>query len=141
MTETLTKARDVDQRAAQSFDGGGSDWREVTDRLLAAVEPRQREDVARVLEDTHGGGWGLRLWVSSIIWGGASLPEQVPAELIDVYLTDPEAMPLHECGECGLPVPVRPNRVHGNDGDPERVYFPACPACDSPTGWYLFRAK
>jgi hypothetical protein len=77
-------------------------------------------------------------WVSAIAWRGAVLPTQVPEEIIDVYLSDSEAVPLHDCGSCGLAIPVRPSRLYGLDGDPERVYFSLCPACGSRTGPHMY---
>jgi hypothetical protein len=49
--------------------------------------------------------------------------------------------PLHDCEGCGLLVPVRPSRFDGWDGDPDEVYFPTCPLCESRTGQYLYFTK
>lgn len=121
-------------------EGKWADWQEVVNRFLEAIEPHQRDFVSIALADPYGGGWGLRLWVSAIVWGSALMPAKVPPELIDVYLTDPEVIPLHDCCSCGLTVPVRPNKFQGSTSEPEKVYFPLCPACNSPTGWYLSRS-
>lgn len=125
---------------APSVDERWADWHEVVDRFLEAVEPQQRERVSIALDDPHGGGWGLRLWVSAIVWGSAMMPTKIPAAVIDVYLVDTDVIPLHDCCRCGLAVPVRPNKMHGAAGEPEKIYFPLCPACNSPTGWYLCRS-
>jgi hypothetical protein len=123
-----------------SLDGKWSDWQEVVNRFLEAVQPQQREVVSIALADPYGGGWGLRLWVSSIVWGSAIMPSAIPAQVIDVYLADPDVIPLHDCCSCGLAVPVRPNKLQGASGEPEKIYFPQCPCCNSPTGWYLCRS-
>ncbi len=117
-----------------------ADWQEVVNRFLEAVEPEQREVVSIALADPYGGGWGLRLWVSSIVWGSAIMPAKIPVEIIEVYLADQDVIPLHDCCGCGLAVPVRPNKFHGAVGEPEKIYFPLCPSCNSVTGWYLSRS-
>jgi len=122
-----------------SFDAGDSNWHEVSERFLQSICPEQRGIVERILNDPYNGGWGLRLWVSSIIWGSALMPTRVPAEVIDIYLRDPDVIPLHDCCSCGMAVPVRPNRMYGHEAEPEHIYFPNCPVCSAPTGWYLFR--
>ncbi|HEY7313299.1 MAG TPA: hypothetical protein VH643_28375 [Gemmataceae bacterium] len=70
---------------------------------------------------------GLIRWASKTIDGDeAPLPEALPAALAKTYLDDPEALPCHECGECGLIVPTdRQRRVE---------YFPTCPVCGGRTG-------
>jgi hypothetical protein len=113
-------------------------WAKVSNEFLNAVTPCQRKSVAELLHTVHNGGSGLRDWVSAIAWRGAVLPTQVPEEIIDVYLSDSEAVPLHDCGSCGLAIPVRPSRLYGLDGDPERVYFSLCPACGSRTGPHMY---
>jgi hypothetical protein len=120
--------------------GHWADWQEVVDRFLDAVEPEQREIVSLALADPYGSGWGLRLWVSSIVWGSAIMPAKIPATVIEVYLEDSEVIPLHDCCSCGLAVPVRPNKCNGLTDDPEKIYFPLCPCCGAPTGWYLCRS-
>jgi hypothetical protein len=113
-------------------------WQNAQCNFLNAVSPTQRESVERLLNQLHSGGMGLRMWLQAIAWRGAKLPQSIPVELIDVYLHDSEAVPLHDCEECGLAVPVRPNRLRGCDADPERTYFPCCPSCGGRTGWYLY---
>jgi hypothetical protein len=113
-------------------------WVKVSNQFLNAVAPAQRKQVAQLLHSVHYGGSGLRDWVSAIAWRGAVLPMQIPEELIDVYLSDSEAVPLHDCESCGLAVPVRPSRLYGLEGEPERVYFSACPACGSRTGPHMY---
>jgi hypothetical protein len=123
-----------------SSNGQWADWQGVVDRFLEAVDPQQREVVSLALADPYGAGWGLRLWVSSIVWGSAIMPVKIPVSVIEVYLADADVIPLHDCCSCGLAVPVRPNQCNGVMGEPEKIYFPLCPSCDSPTGWYLCRS-
>lgn len=112
-------------------------WEYTCSRLLEAVDPAQRPAVQEHLHGLHTTSPGLRNWVMALCWRGAVLPGHVPPELIDVYLTDAEAVPLHDCEDCGLAVPVRPSRVAGMEEEPELVYFPFCPLCGGRTGWYF----
>lgn len=115
-------------------------WNEISQRFLAAVVDEQQDAVEPLLQ-LHYGNTGLRSWIDAIVGQGALLPTKIPPAVIDVYLQDPEAWPLYECEECGLAVPVRPNRVLGPDAEPEKVYFPECPACGGKTGYYLYRTR
>jgi hypothetical protein len=116
-------------------------WEWASAQLLAAL-PRERLAAGeRALQNTRGSGAGLREWVSAIAWRGAVCPAFISLELVDVYLKDPEALPLHDCEDCGLPIPVRPSRQQGFEGEPEHVYFERCPACGGRTGWYRYWAR
>jgi len=132
------KAFNLQKKSNQDFE---SHWFEICEQFLNAVASRQRPAVAARLKQPNNGGSGLRDWVAAITWRGALLPERIPESLIQVYLTDPEAAPLHDCEGCGLLVPVRPSRFDGWDGEPEEVYFPTCPLCESRTGQYLYFTK
>lgn len=116
-------------------------WQEAHDRFLAAVDPEQREMVEPLLQQLHYGSSGLRNWLDAIVWQGAVLPERIPRALIDVYLHDPEAAPLYECEDCGLAVPVRPNRTLGPDAEPDKVFFHDCPVCGGRIGYFLYRTR
>jgi hypothetical protein len=105
-------------------------WQQILNRFLQAIAPRQRDRVACTLRELHNGGSGLRQWLGAMVWRGAYLPDSV----LDIYLSDPEAMPLYDCSSCGLAVPVRPSRLHGLDGEPEEIYFSKCPCCGADTG-------
>jgi hypothetical protein len=118
-----------------------SRWLQVCQRFLEAVAANQYEATERLLHDLHSGGAGLRQWVSSIAYRDSILPEQLPVELIEVYLRDAEAYPLHDCEDCGVSVPVRPSRLYGMEGEPEQVYFPTCPCCGGRTGWYAYWSR
>jgi hypothetical protein len=113
-------------------------WESTSAKFLDAIPTHQRERVQRVLETVNAGGSGLRDWVSSIAYRKAAMPKSIPAEVIDIYLKDSEAVPLHDCEHCGFAVPVRPNRLHGMETDPEIQYFPNCPICDGKTGPYYY---
>lgn len=114
-----------------------STWQQTCAQFLRAVAPAQRDHAARLLQQPNNGGGGLREWVSAMAWRKVAVPEQIPMDLVDVYLKDPEAVPLFDCESCGLPVPIRPSRLYGLEGDPDEVYFPNCPLCGSRTGLYL----
>jgi hypothetical protein len=116
-------------------------WDDACRRFLAAVDGLQRMVVELMLTQPHQGGAGLRAWFDAVAWRGAVLPDRIPPEVIDVYIHDAEALPLNDCEDCGLAVPVRPNRIHGFDAEPEYVYFPTCPACGGRTGAYSYCAK
>lgn len=124
-------------RATCAWDGGpGRQWREAQARFLAAVDPRQRHTVAALLPRLPEGSHGLHTWLCLLAWEGAFLPPHIPPEVIGVYLDDPEAVPLYECGTCHLTLPIRPGPPRGGDADRAAlVYFPACPSCGGPTDW------
>jgi hypothetical protein len=116
-------------------------WQTACAIFLDAVPPKQRAAVRQILQNANCGGSGMRDWVSSIAFRGATLPACIPEEVIDVYLDDSEAVPLHDCGRCGFAVPIRPNRLHGVESEPEQTYFPTCPNCGGNTGPYFFWSR
>jgi hypothetical protein len=138
MIETRDNAgssrRELDSKA-------DSNWKVTYQRFLQAVSPRQRDQVARLAKSVHNGGSGLRDWLSAITWRGAILPKRIPEQIIDIYLRDSEAVPLHDCEGCGLAIPVRPSRLYGLEGEPDQIYFDKCPACGSRTGLYLYFSR
>lgn len=107
-------------------------------RLLAAVPAGQRAEVRVTLLDPHRGGHGLRSLLAMLEADGRPLPAELPGELVSVYLTDDAAEPLHDCGRCGLPVPVRAGRHVGHEAAVERDYFPSCPCCGGQTGRHAY---
>jgi hypothetical protein len=111
---------------------------EVQDRFLAAVAPQQRPEVAALLGQRYHGGPGLRIWLRALAVQGASVPDHIPSELIDVYLTDPEALPLYDCSDCGLAIPARAGSRNGPDGQEDWPYFRTCPSCGGRTGLYAY---
>jgi hypothetical protein len=120
----------------RSWDAGpGRQWREAHVRFLAAVDPELRPAVAALLRHLPERSAGLHTWLCCLAWGKAFLPVRLPREVIQVYLDDPEAAPLYECRDCRLDLPVRPGRRWALADPPERIYFPACPACGGATGW------
>jgi len=116
-------------------------WSEARQRFLEAVAEDQRAAVALDLEAFGTRGVGLRTWLAAIAWRGGVLPDGLPRDLVQVYLDDPEARPLHECEACGLLIPIRPARRRGSIVVPSSLHFSNCPACGGRTGWYVFRAK
>lgn len=116
-------------------------WKSACQDFLIAIPDSLRDSVDRILRGIHNGGFGLRTWVAHIAWRGGRLPETVPDALVRIYLSDPEAIPLHDCETCGIAIPVRPNRLNGMEGEPEQLYFPACPVCGGRTGWFLYWAR
>jgi hypothetical protein len=109
--------------------------------LLAAVPPGLRPLVASLLTTPRRGGRGLRAWLSLLAADSRPLPDELPRELVEVYLTDDDAEPLHDCEACGLAVPVRCGRRVGHEPVAEHVYFPACPQCGGRTGRYAFWSR
>ena len=110
-------------------------------RFLAAVPTGLRPNVRERLSSPRSGGRGLRAWLSLLEVDHPPLPGELPRELVEVYLADDEAEPLHDCERCGLPVPVRCGRRVGREPVAEREYFPACPHCGGRTGRYAFWSR
>lgn len=113
-------------------------WEFVYSQFIGLVDKELRDDVQRALVNMHQNGEGLRCWINDIAYRERVLPTLIPREVLQVYLSDPEALPLHDCADCGLSVPVRPNRLYGSEADPEQEYFPICPACGGQTGLYCY---
>lgn len=116
-------------------------WKDTCQEFLVSVPADMHDNVERSLNNLHTCGPGLRAWVSSIAWRGGKLPEVVPSELINVYLADPEAVPVHDCESCGIAVPVRPHRLFGMEAEPEQTYFPVCPVCGGRTGMFMYMSR
>jgi hypothetical protein len=112
----------------------------VRERFLAAIDSEQRPLVEVLLSQPRAGGRGLRMWLRTIAAQESPLPESLPVTLVQVYLNDPEAIPLHDCAGCGIAVPIRPNCLSYEE-EPAEVYFPDCPCCGSRTGLYASWAK
>ena len=114
---------------------------EPMDRLLAAVSADQRGRARAALTDPRAGGRGLRALLAILDTDARALPPALPAELVEVFLRDDEAEPLHDCERCGLPVPVHAGRRCGHEASVDRVYFPACPQCGGRTGRFAFWSR
>ena len=139
LSTMVPERRDAD--GAERVRESDACWSAACQRFVAAAPAALREAVERSLGDLHSAGSGLRAWVSTIAWRGGRLPENIPAELIRVYLDDPEAIPLHDCENCGVAIPVRPDRLNGSEAEPEQIYFHQCPVCAGRRGWYLFFSR
>ena len=111
------------------------------DRLMAAVPAAYRKRTAAVLKSPRLGGRGLRAWMVILDTDDRPLPKDLPAGLVEVYLDDSEAEPLHDCERCGLTVPVRANRRCGHEATVDHVYFPECPHCGGRTGRYAYWSR
>ncbi len=110
-------------------------------RLLTAIPPALRPLAESVLTSPRLGGRGLRAWLALLEVDHPPLPDELPPELVEVYLRDDEAEPLFDCERCGLPVPVRCGRRLGREPVAERVYFPTCPSCGGRTGRHAFWSR
>ena len=135
---TMTRS-DFFSAAELSWGDDSYAWEDAKARLLEAIDADLRPSVERLLSRPRFGGAGLRCWAERIAAGATVAPTHVPAEVVQVYLDHSEAMPHHDCGNCGLAVPVIPSR-RGDDGEPERAFFPTCPCCGGKTGHYLYWA-
>lgn len=141
---SLTTTQDIRVEVTQHSSAEPSSdvrWADACRQFVAAVPTDIGQSVERSLHSLHGGGVGLRNWVSSIAWRGGKLPQELPPELVQVYLDDPEAVPLHDCESCGVAIPVRPNRIDGLEAEPEQTYFPTCPICGGRTGLYMYVSR
>jgi len=71
------------------------------------------------------------LWRSERHWPHSEIPPEVylamPPEVAEVYLAHPEALPLHDCEDCGYKLP------HG--------FFEKCPLCSGRVGFSAFFLK
>jgi len=111
------------------------------DRLMAALPSTHRKRALVVMTSPRLGGRGLRAWVALLDADDRPLPGSLPSHLVDVYLEDSEAEPLHDCERCGLTVPVRAARRCGHEATVERVYFPQCPHCGGRTGRHAYWSR
>lgn len=110
-------------------------------RLLAAVPPAYRVKARALITDPRQGGRGLRAWLAILDTEGRPLPDELPEELVNVYLSDDDAEPLFDCEHCGMPVPVRAARRCGHEAAVDRVYFTTCPCCGGRTGRHAYWSR
>lgn len=129
-----------DRLARSTLDAPEITFDDARERFLRALGPRHRTAVQRILHHPNLGGGGLRMWLRMLTDQQAPFPTSIPSALAQVYLDDPEALPLHDCADCGLAVPVRPNR-YGLDGEPDHLYFQACPSCGGVTGRHAYWSR
>ena len=100
-----------------------------------------RKRTKAVLLSPRLGGRGLRAWYALLEADGRPLPRSLPDVLVEVYLDDADAEPLHDCEECGLTVPVKAGRRCGHEATVERAYFPTCPHCGGRTGRHAYWSR
>ncbi|HUR52827.1 MAG TPA: hypothetical protein VMZ71_01765, partial [Gemmataceae bacterium] len=113
----------------------------LLNQLLAAIPAAHRALARTLLTDPRCGGRGLRAWLARLEIDDRPVPGQLPDELVEVYLRDDEAEPLHDCERCGLAVPVRAARRCGHEAAVEREYFPTCPHCGGRTGRHAYWSR
>ena len=118
-----------------------TDYARAAESLAASSPAELRSTVRALLRNPRSGGRGLRAWLSLAATQGRPIPAELPAELVRVYLDDHEAEPLHDCEDCGLPVPVRAGRHCGHEAVVECVYFPECPCCGGRTGRHAYWSR
>jgi hypothetical protein len=74
-------------------------------------------------------------------WPQTEIADEVvlamPPEVAEVYLAE-DALPLHDCEDCGFRVPVTPGEYKGK---PARRHFDACPLCSGRVGWSAFFSR
>lgn len=120
----------------------GDGWQHICEQFVKRISPAHRTAVRRILHDRPcANGSGLRSWIEAVAFRCSPLPARIPTPLVRTYLIDPEAAPLHECEQCGVAIPVRPNRSADPEDEPELVYFNQCPVCHSRTGPFLYRGS
>ena len=111
------------------------------DRFLARLPSACRTRTHTLLTNPRCGGHGLRAWYAMAELDGRRQSDTIPTELVEVYLKDDQAEPLHDCETCGTPMPVRASRRCGHEATVEHVYFPACPCCGGKTGRYAYWSR
>ena len=108
-------------------------WRQCKTRFLVLLPESLRDQVANAIVEPDSRGRELRMWLRRLaaeqVWPRHALPDS----LIQVYLDDPDAMPLHNCSVCDIAIPIRPD-FRELDDVPQKIYFPECPCCGGPTG-------
>lgn len=133
--------RPLNRRLDRSALAPGADcWTTARTRFLERIDGGQRERVSLLLQQPKQGGRGLRLWVHRVETEECPLPETLPASLVQVYLDRPDAIPLHDCEECGIAIPVETN-WHGDEEEPQQLFFTACPCCGGRTGLHAYWSR
>ena len=68
----------------------------------------------------------------SRVWDG---PLALPRAVAQVYLDDPDTLPIHRCEACGYRIPT----YAGPGSEQREVYFTECPLCGGRIRWELMR--
>jgi hypothetical protein len=109
--------------------------------LIPTMDPQH---VAIVLDVFAGEDWvrertgrsNLALTVYHVlsrVWDG---PLALPKAVADVYLNDPDTLPIHKCEACGYRIPTH----IGSGAEQREVYFAECPLCGGRIHWELMLA-
>jgi hypothetical protein len=71
-------------------------------------------------------------------WPYTEIPDEVafamPPVVAQVYL-EHDALPLHECEDCGYKIPITPGTYRGTGAI---RHFDSCPLCGGRVGWYAY---
>lgn len=118
-------------------------WRQV----VATMVPEHHRVLETHMKDEATGAKGRALShaVADLCDKGYAGPLAMPQEVAGVYLSDPSAMPLHDCEDCGFRLPIRPGQAvatpTGLKNEPAVSYFKRCPLCGGRTGYYAYWTK
>jgi hypothetical protein len=106
-------------------------WRLAVRRLLLAIPQPLRWPITEVWRSDSKAGHSLRYWHLRIV-SGTPLPEKIPAELLQVFLDDPD-VETRDCENCKLEIPYHSGDEWGRDKGPHYRYFERCPGCGTPS--------
>lgn len=98
----------------------------VYDEFMALTDPgRDRSKTPDCSAVTFA---AMRL-TKAVSWTAHRGPIALPPEICRIIEENPGVNFSHQCGDCGLPIPVKPLKTP--DGDPikDRSYFTSCPHC------------
>ena len=117
--------------------------RQVLDRIDADLHPAIRDALAEV-DGTGVERPAVADWASRPARHGATLPDRFPRALVEFLLTDPDVFFGHDCGLCGLSIPLWFVRDTRHTADMIREHggtlaiYPVCPACGGATGYNAY---
>ena len=119
--------------------------RDVLSRIDADLHPAVLAALAE-MNQTGGERPAVADWVSHPVRAGdgVALPAHVPRAFVEFLLTDPDVFFGHDCGGCGLSIPIWLVRDTRHTADVIREHggtltiFPSCPACGGKTGYNAY---
>ncbi|MEI6127383.1 MAG: hypothetical protein WCQ99_12615, partial [Pseudomonadota bacterium] len=101
---------------------------------------RKQQEI--ILNDLQAGGLSQ---AAKIIFRYAEAGRAVHPAITEALLEHPEALPLHDCAECGADIPIISGREIYKNGThqvyPARTLFKKCPSCGGATGCNAFFLK